>query len=211
MTEADEKRFATLLRAMGETFGAPITSGQILGYRMALGDLPIEAIEKAVKTALGACKFMPKPAELRELAGGMTAETRAVIAWGAVKKAVHAVSIYGSVDFDDPVVNATVRNLGGWVSLCNSDAAEFDTWIRKRFEDVYVRLYKLDLHPDQTRHLPGLHGERPKGLFVTGLPVPPRPKELATSAKPGALRAMPEGPASMKDVVASWMKAQEES
>lgn len=170
MNEADEERFSTLIRALAETFGAPLSAGQILGYRLGLGNLPLDDIERAVAVALENSKYMPKPAELREMAGAMSVATRATLAWQAVRKAVHSVSVYGSVQFDDDTTTATVRNMGGWATLCNSPGESFETWTRKQFEQVYARLYGLDLHPDQTRALLGLHGEEPKKRFPTGLP-----------------------------------------
>lgn len=64
----DERRFATLVRALAETFGVPLTEGQLLGYRMGLEGLRLAEIETAVSVAMKECEFMPKPATLRDLA-----------------------------------------------------------------------------------------------------------------------------------------------
>ena len=166
-----EDMFMALLRALFETFGVQPTQGQILGYRMALDGLDVADVEQGIGRAIRELKFMPKPAELRELAGVMPAPTRAILAWGAVKKAVHALSAYGSPDFDDPVINATTRNMGGWVRLCGRDASEFDTWVRKDFERIYVSMLTGGVLPGELmRPLAGIHeGETQK--VVTGLPV----------------------------------------
>jgi hypothetical protein len=153
-----------------ETFGVTPTPGQVLGYQMGLEGLPLEDIERAVARALRERKFMPKPSELRELAGEMTPETRAVIAWSAVKRAVHSVGAYGCPDFDDPVVNATVRNMGGWVELCGRDADTFETFTRKDFERVYRRLYDVaESLGDRAAPLRGIF-DQPAVRIKVGLP-----------------------------------------
>lgn len=61
------ERFTAAMVALTEVFGRPLGSLPSL-YREALSDLKIEAIEGAVKAAIKRCKFMPAPADLRELA-----------------------------------------------------------------------------------------------------------------------------------------------
>lgn len=167
----NEDRIETLLRALFETFGETPTAGQILGYRLAFEGLGHDAVEQAVGRALRERKFLPRPSELRELAGEMTAATRAVIAWEVVRKAVHALGAYRSPDFDDPIVNATIRNMGGWVDFCGRDADDFQTWVRKDFERIYRQLAEKagELGADTTKALAGIHGEAPRRVKV-GLP-----------------------------------------
>lgn len=46
-----------------------MTREQVAAYAMALGDMTDEQLDYAVKRAVRECKFYPKPAELRDLAG----------------------------------------------------------------------------------------------------------------------------------------------
>lgn len=169
MTQAEESRFEAVIYALADTFGAKLTPGQLLGYRMGLGSLLLADIELSARRAMETLKYMPKPAELRELAGAMTIDTRAILAWGVVKQTVHRLSAYGSPDFDDPVINAAIRNMGGWSRLCGADADEFDTWVRKDFERIYQHLVLQGVSAEQGRPLAGLFDEPPKRV-VTGLP-----------------------------------------
>lgn len=80
-------------------------------------------------------QFCPKPADLvRELAGTYT--DRALMAWSRVSRAMSEVGAYASVDFGDPVIHATVRELGGWAAICRvpNDEQQF---LQKRFCDFF--------------------------------------------------------------------------
>lgn len=63
-----------LLRVLFETFGSTPTPAQIEGYRMGLEDIPLPLFEEAVRAAMKDCRFMPKPAELRDLAADAAKE-----------------------------------------------------------------------------------------------------------------------------------------
>lgn len=184
MTEADRVEFVTLLRGLAETLSKTLTGGQIVGYWEALKDLPIADLRigfgRALKTA---GQFLPVPAEIRAMSGEIPISSRAALAWEAVKRAVHEITAYGSVQFDDPTTNAAVRNLGGWVDLCSSDADEFNTWRRKEFERVYAVLAAGHITEDQARPLLGMHGFAPDGLFLTGLPPLPGTSKLIAEAR----------------------------
>ena len=169
--------------ALAATFGRETDEAMLMGYSMALDDIPVDRIELAVRRALRECKFMPSGAELRRLSGELSSDSRVVLAWSAVKQ---AVSLYGytkSVDFDDPVINATIRVMGGWQLLCDTDAGEaMDVWTRKRFVETYTGLLDGGVSDDLSRPLEGYHDlhnsargylshVREPVRMVTGLPV----------------------------------------
>lgn len=163
MTDAEEKRFTTLIRALVESFGAKYTDGMLMGYRLGLDGIPLEDIERGVQRALKECKFMPKPVELRDMSGVTPLAVKAALAWTAVKKAVHSLSAYGSPDFEDPVVNAVIRNMGGWVQFCGRDSDTFETFTRKDFERLFVLFAPNGVSQAAGQHLVGIHSsERPK-------------------------------------------------
>jgi len=146
MQKSDLPRFMTMIGALAETFRQSTTEATFLGYEMALDDLPIERIEVAVRKAMRSCKFMPSGSELRELAGELSTTDRPRMAWDEFERAVVQVGAYKSPDFADPLINATVRHLGGWIRCCEMPAEEFDKWLRKDFEAAYAAYM---------RHLPG--------------------------------------------------------
>lgn len=60
---------------------------------------------------------MSSVAELREFcgvaSGRINVKDRPLLAWQAVLEAISKVGAYVSPDFDDSVINATIRQLGG--------------------------------------------------------------------------------------------------
>jgi hypothetical protein len=179
-----------LLRALFETFGITPTAGQIMGYRMALDDVPMSDIERGIRKAMRDSKFMPKPVELRELSGEMPWTTKAALAWGAVKKAIHSHGAYACVDFADPAINAVIRNMGGWVELCGRDAATFETFTRKDFERIYLLLAPGGVDRGAGAYLRGIFEGPPRRI---GVPYA-APKALGEADGPrGALTAFVAG------------------
>lgn len=150
-------RFATLIGVLGESFRQKVTETTIEAYRIGLYDLPVDAIEKSIHAAIRSCKFMPTVAELRELAGGVKAEDRAVHAFAALEEAISGVGVYHSPSFDDPLINATVRNLGGWERICTMPGEQFDTWLRKDFIRTYSAFARTGVNGESTAPLIGLH------------------------------------------------------
>lgn len=79
--------------------------------------------------------FAPRPSDfVRELSGTFT--DRALIAWARVSRAMSEVGSYATVDFGDPIIHATVRELGGWTAICRvpNDEQQF---LQKRFCDFF--------------------------------------------------------------------------
>lgn len=155
----NKQRFATIIGALGEAFRQTISPATILAYEWGLEGIPPEAIERAAKQAMRISKFMPTPAELRELAGEIPPQCRAVLAWDAFAKAMKNHFWHDSIDFDDPVINATIWSLGGWREVSTEwdtrPAHELNTWFRKEFERIYASLFRSGITPEQGRRLVG--------------------------------------------------------
>ena len=160
MEKTDLPRFTEMLAALASTFNREADRPFFMGYEMALDDLPIEAIERACRRAIRKCKFMPSGAELRELAGELSGDARPALAWRAFEKAVVAQGGYRSVLFDDPLINATVRNLGGWQRCCELPAEEFDKWLRKDFLATYEAYMRGGVNGDGHFPLVGIFAQQ---------------------------------------------------
>lgn len=152
MKTNDHDEFVLLIQALASTFRHEPTEAMFEGYRMGLDDLEITAIKRAAWKAMRSCRFMPTVVELRELAGVVSPQHRAVLAWEAFRKAVTTVGIYRSPDFDDAAINATVRNLGGWERFLDRMETEGDKWCRIDFERVYQVV--ADTSPESERGAP---------------------------------------------------------
>jgi len=141
MTDADKQSFADGLTALGVATRQPVTDAQRQVYWMALRDLELADFQRATMACLQTCKFFPAPAELRAAAGKAPA-LLAVQAWTHVRAAMDKWDSDYSVDFG-PLVNATVRNIGGWMWLCEQTLPQL-AWAQKNFERVYQQLATAD-------------------------------------------------------------------
>src|SRR5690349_19358502 len=130
----NREAFVTALAVLGATFDRKLSAPAVEGYWLALSDLTEDDFKAAMKRALAECKFMPSPSELLAFVRKKPDPAAgAMLAWQAVRK---AIDVYdwnvGTIDFG-PLVNATIRNLGGWDTLCRATLPELDNpgWLRK--------------------------------------------------------------------------------
>ena len=204
MNDGDEMRVAELIALLAEGFRQSVTEATLLAYWMALQDLPFKSVKTAVTKAIRECKFMPTAAELRSMSGELSLAQRAATAFEAVSRATKSIGPYKSVNFDDPICNAVIRNLGGWQRLCEVESEEeFEKWIRKDFERVYILIAQQDrVAPERCQPLLGYfdtqnsgngYGVRPPELVPVGLPAAPNwPKlEGPKEEKRPAVRLLP--------------------
>ena len=181
MDESDKLRFGKLIAVLASAYRQEADRATLEAYSIGLSDVPIEAIETAVDRAIRGSTFFPSVAELRELAGEMKPEARAIKAWDAFRKGRDSYGYYVTVDFDDPVINATVRNLGGWMAMDDRIDEEGDKWVRKDFERVYMSLMSSGVSASEAMPLIGFHEQnnrlngyadaiKPPQKVLTGLP-----------------------------------------
>jgi len=132
------KQKLDLVVALAAAFNRDADEPLQTAYLMGLADLPLAKVRDAVSRALSTEQFMPTVATLRRLAGAeLSTESRAVIAFDALSSAVVQQGAYRSVRFDDPILNTTVQSLGGWVRICETPEAEWDSHFRHRFVQAY--------------------------------------------------------------------------
>lgn len=170
MDLSDQPAFLDLIEGLALTFKTKVSKALLSAYWMGLSDLPFDQVKAACIRALVGCKFMPVPREIRDLAGIMGPDQKAIIAWNAVKRAIREVGSYRSVTFDDPAINAAIRSLGGWPRVCGTESEELDKWTSKEFQRLYRELGALPLGQDLTRYLPGIF-ETAGGLTLEQAPT----------------------------------------
>ncbi len=201
MRKSDREKFCVCITALAEAFRVESSKTMLQAYWLGLNDLEITALETACWRAMRECEFMPTAKRLRDLAGELTPQTRAALAWEIFRRAVATIGSAGSVRFDDPVVNAVVRNLGGWISVCRLEGDQFDVWLRKDFERRYVDFLtsgrgSLEHHVgehEKDNRLRGYVGEwngielNPVRQIACGLPSHSHPR-LARMEREGAKR-----------------------
>ena len=188
MTDSERSRFVIVVSALGATFQREVTEAFLEGYWIGLNDLSLPSLEWAAREAIQTCKFMPTPAELRELTGEMKPADRAFLAWDVLQRAVLRFGFYKSVDFDDRTINAAVRSLGGWMSLIERWEVEGSKWIRVEFLKTYEALARGGITEEQGKYLVGYY-ERHNGANGYADRIPPPVKvETGLQALPNAVR-----------------------
>ena len=128
-----------LIATWGAFIQAPVLGDTTLEmYWLGLRDLDYLDFRAACMRALKECRFFPTVAELRHLAGQQTPEGRAVMAWEVLWSSIGWLKGEKLFLFDDPVLTATIANLGGCRRILHDEHRE--TFLRKDFERVYVHL-----------------------------------------------------------------------
>ncbi len=155
MNMTDRSELLQQVAALAANFNREADDAMFLAFECGLGDLPLADVQQAIYRAIRECRFMPTVAELRGLAGVMLPADRAILAWDAFVNAVIAHGYCASVDFDDRLINVTVRSLGGWEACCEKSGDEFDKWLRKDFERVYAAFMRTGVGSEASAPLIG--------------------------------------------------------
>lgn len=158
MTDADRPRFAAVLTALGEVYDREVTPTLAGVYYAALAEYDIATVERVAQQAIQTCRFFPKPAELRELAGGRV-EDQAELAWVALLDRFRADAWRAALP-DDPITQALVRVHWGSIEAAADWWARCpDVELHVKHQD-FVRLYAL--YAQRPAHeRPALPGTRP--------------------------------------------------
>ena len=139
MQQADLPEFSYLMLSVGKIYGKTLSKECIELFWLSLQVYPIESVRFALQQHVGnqqAGQFFPKPADvLRMLHAG--AESQAHHAWDSVIAALGHTGMYGDVRFDDPLVAVILRDIGGWMRLCRSQAADLP-FKQKQFLHRYL-------------------------------------------------------------------------
>lgn len=138
MNELDRVPFAEALMTVCDTFNESLSDVKTEAYFDALSDYSIGQVSGAFRLALRQCRFMPRPADLRELIDGNSSEA-ADAAWGAVLREIRRVGYIGVPNLDDRTMRAVCELWGGWQRLCETlpaEGPELVGWV-KQFKGVY--------------------------------------------------------------------------
>jgi hypothetical protein len=193
MTEHDRKPLAALLTGLAEIFGAELSKTVHTLYFEALQDIDLDDLKRAARAALASSKFMPRPADLRDLCGhGVEGREQAVErAWQSWKTTAGKSGSYDSVLFEDGAIARTlVAMFTSWPGACLAEHSE-EMWASRRKE--FGRIYPLQSH--EPMYLPGqaaIANGMNRGAFTRGNEPPER---VALVGRDGAIepKALPIG------------------
>lgn len=155
------KWFAELMISLASVLQATIDAPIIRGYWLALQGISQCDLQKAF--ALAMCPTdpsygrLPPVGKLRELSGGQNPDQQAALAWDLVLQTIKRHGTYASVDFEDRLINAAVRSIGGWRGLGSTAEDQLD-WRRREFLAAYRLSMQTPPPEELTRFLRG-HGD----------------------------------------------------
>ncbi len=138
MTDREKPEFMKLLISTADLYRQEWSSDVVEIWWNTLKSLGLVQVTRAFSGHIQdpvKGEWMPKPANIIAKIKG-SPERSALLAWAEVEEAVSGVGRYETVQFSDPVTNAVVRNLGGWIWLCDQNLDE--PWTQKEFERRYL-------------------------------------------------------------------------
>lgn len=168
MTSDDTTEFRLTLSALAATFRVEADVALFTGYWMGCEDLELGAFKRACGAAIRQCKFMPTVAELRELAGVPKSGDIAEQAADVADQARAFVGAYRSPRFQDAIINAVIRSMGGWTAFCDTPDEQWIAFDRKKFVEHYKRIVNTGASKEAIASLGGLHSISNSGRGVSG-------------------------------------------
>lgn len=142
MHQGEYDAFADVMNATAETYGRTLSHNALALYWSALQDITLDELRRAISAHVNnpdTGQFMPKPADVRRVIGGTTADA-AAMAWAKVIRTVKSVGAYATVAFDDPFTHAAIADMGGWPTICHT--AEEELPFREREFAAKYRAYR---------------------------------------------------------------------
>lgn len=126
MEPHEKPEFARSLLGVGEVYGQKFSPQRQALYWEVLKSYPLADVVEGIARHLAdpdVGQFLPKPADIvRQIAG--STDTQAMQAWTKVAAAVARVGSYQTVVFDDWRIHAVIRDMGGWVRMCEMRAED---------------------------------------------------------------------------------------
>ena len=153
------------LALLAAVFDRPFTKERLAGYLAGLADISSEDLCGAIETAIRECRSFPSVAVLRDMCGQSMKQRREQRATRAFSVLCTTLESMASPDhnvvFQDPLINATIRAMGGWKSLWNLPISKFAQYAQRDFERLFLQfcsnppsedeMQPFWNHPDETR------------------------------------------------------------
>lgn len=153
MQDQDKAIFRDMMMAAGEVYGREITKPLLQMYFSALAPVSIEQVQSAMMAHMqnpDSGQFFPKPADLIKQMTGTTKqqdaaiEDKAAVAWACIERDIRRIGSYGTLKLEDKQALATVKAMGGWQSICQTETSKME-WKRKEFIRMYETFERMPL------------------------------------------------------------------
>ncbi len=161
-TPQDKARFITALTAACELYGREMSDKAKAFYVRALekhitADEAISALEAHIAGTGKESTFFPKPADLLRAIEG-SPDDLVEQAWQQVRTAIEQVGPYESISFRDPLINAAIQEMGGWIRVAG-ELGSSDTkldFAAHEFRRLYRGYLQTRSVPKPVSYLPGI-------------------------------------------------------
>lgn len=139
MTEQDEQKFYEIWTAAWQTVGkTPSPDGMRLAFA-ALARFELQDVARAIQehvTDPERGRYAVTPADIISRLE-VSHEEHAARLWPQVMRAVSRYGRYRSVRFDDDAVTEAIRDIGGWIALCDSTERDLPR-LQREFISAYA-------------------------------------------------------------------------
>lgn len=118
--------FSSLWIAAHELYGKPCSDASVALAFQIMGKFELSDVARALQSHTldpDAGRFSPKPADIAKYITG-DPESKPLEAWTKVVTAISRQGPYRTIVFDDSLIMAVIRDLGGWVELCKIEDKE---------------------------------------------------------------------------------------
>ena len=157
MQANDFEPFRKMIALTAEQYGKPMSPDLIRFYFDGLSHLPIETVRAALSKHIrntDTGQFMPRIADVIRACEGRT-EDAAYAALILVQGAFSSVGAWSSIQFAEPIINAVLRDMGGWPQICGYKSEEWAQFGSKDFMRRF-RIYAERGVIDAPAYLPGM-------------------------------------------------------
>lgn len=138
MNSNDHEKFGKLIAGVFGVYGRECSDEVIEVYYRCLEDYSIDDLSRCFSAHIKNPDngvFIPKPADIIRMMKG-NSKSKSIIAWD---KAFNAINSSYDVVFDDPIIHAVIRDMGGWVKFCSSvtdfNKDKIETAFRERYKN----------------------------------------------------------------------------
>jgi len=157
MNERDQTEFAKMMVGLAEYYAKPLTEVVLGIYWQALRHHDLAAVRDAIHRHIrnpDNGQWMPKVADIERLASGST-ESKALVAWTKVDRAMSHVGPWRDLVFDDPIIHRVLFDMGGWILLSAKTEKDWP-FLAKEFMTRYRGYVTKGTLPDYTPVITGM-------------------------------------------------------
>lgn len=159
----DLQRLNNLLGQLSVNYRREVTEADAANFKLMLMRWGVDVLEAAVQAHMfdpDGGQYFPNIANVAKHAGGTAkqnaaaVEDKAAIAWACIERDIRRIGSYGTLKLDDKQALATVKAIGGWQSICQTEISKME-WKRKEFIRMYETFERTPLEALPSS-LPGL-------------------------------------------------------